>query len=108
MNPDEVMNQRLTAALPFAYRVHKKDAGGTRTRKHRFGMYSETAVRMHCYKMTDEVVTGESPLSRLSYTFGKGGGTRTHNLRIGNHVLQVGSRSWMSGDEVWSELPAPM
>ena len=55
-------------------------------------MYSETAVRMSSNQMTDEVLDQRCTLlSHLSYTPEKssgGGGARTHNPRVKNHVLQ--------------------
>ena len=55
-------------------------------------MYSETAVRMSSNQMTDEGFDQRCTLlSHLSYVPGKAsgdGGTRTHNPRITNHVLQ--------------------
>jgi len=55
-------------------------------------MYSETAVRMSSNQMTDEGFDQRCTLlSHLSYVPGDSsgdGGTRTHNPRIRNHVLQ--------------------
>ena len=60
-----------------------------------------------CIQWTDEVLTRDvTVLCHLSYGVilcGSGaGGTRTHNHRVVNHVLRIGSRSLFSGETLFS------
>ena len=70
-------------------------------------MYSETAVRMSSNQMTDEGFDQRCTLlSHLSYVPGDSsgdGGTRTHNPRISNHVLQSAVGHVSSATKLWPE-----
>ena len=75
------------------------------------GMYSETAVRMSSNQMTDEGCDQRCTLlSHLSYVPGKAsgdGGTRTHNPRVKNHVLQSAVGHILVATKVGQSYPLP-
>jgi len=74
-------------------------------------MYSETAVRMSSNQMTDEGFDQRCTLlSHLSYVPGDSsgdGGTRTHNPRITNHVLQSAVGHVSVATKVGQSYPLP-
>ena len=63
--------------------------------------HARLALFWQCEKTADEVRESEKTFSQLNYELGEAslGGTRTHTSRFTVDVLQLGSQSWIGGDE---------
>ena len=110
---DEGFDQRCTLLSHLSYVPGDSSGdGGTRTHKHRLDRHvlrngSQDVLKSNDRRSCDQRCT---LLSHLSYTpeeSSGGGGARTHNPRISNHVLQSAVGHVSSATKVGQSYPLP-